>query len=31
MRLSGKQVAILLAEGVEDLEFYVPMMRLQEE
>ena len=31
MRLSGKKVAILLAEGVEDLEFYVPMMRLQEE
>ena len=31
MRLSGTRVAILLAEGVEDLEFYVPMMRLQEE
>lgn len=31
MRLSGKRIAILLAEGVEDLEFYVPMMRLQEE
>jgi len=31
MRLAGKRVAILLAEGVEDLEFYVPMMRLQEE
>jgi protease I len=30
-RLSGKKIAILLAEGVEDLEFYVPMMRLQEE
>jgi len=31
MRLSGKHVAILLAEGVEDLEYYVPLMRLQEE
>lgn len=31
MRLTGKKVAILLADGVEDLEFYVPMMRLQEE
>src|SRR6478672_10917217 len=31
MRLSGKRIAILLAEGVEDLEFYVPLMRLQEE
>ncbi|GIV89528.1 MAG: protease [Chloroflexus sp.] len=31
MRLAGKRIAILLAEGVEDLEFYVPMMRLQEE
>jgi deglycase len=31
MRLQGKRIAILLAEGVEDLEFYVPMMRLQEE
>jgi len=30
-RLTGKRIAILLAEGVEDLEFYVPMMRLQEE
>ncbi len=30
-RLTGKKIAILLAEGVEDLEFYVPMMRLQEE
>jgi deglycase len=29
--LNGKKIAILLAEGVEDLEFYVPMMRLQEE
>jgi deglycase len=31
MRLTGKRIAILLADGVEDLEFYVPMMRLQEE
>lgn len=31
MRLSGKKIAILLAEGVEDLEFYVPLMRLEEE
>jgi protease I len=31
MRLAGRRIAILLAEGVEDLEFYVPMMRLQEE
>lgn len=31
MRLAGKRIAVLLAEGVEDLEFYVPLMRLQEE
>ena len=31
MRLSGKRIAILIADGVEDLEFYVPSMRLQEE
>lgn len=31
MRLIGKRIAILVAEGVEDLEFYVPFMRLQEE
>lgn len=31
MRLTGKRIAILVAEGVEDLEFYVPMMRLKEE
>ena len=31
MRLKGKRIAILVAEGVEDLEFYVPLMRLQEE
>lgn len=30
-RLAGRRVAILLAEGVEDLEYYVPLMRLQEE
>jgi protease I len=28
--LSGKRVAILVAEGVEDLEYYVTYMRLQE-
>ena len=31
MRLSGKRIAVLVAPGVEDLEFYVPFMRLQEE
>ena len=31
MRLSGKRIAVLVAPGVEDLEFYVPYMRLQEE
>ncbi len=31
MKLKYKKIAILLAEGVEDLEFYVPYMRLQEE
>ncbi|MCU0563426.1 MAG: type 1 glutamine amidotransferase [Desulfobacterales bacterium] len=31
MQLSGKRIAVLVAEGVEDLEFYVPCMRLQEE
>lgn len=31
MRLKGKKIAVLVAEGVEDLEYYVPMMRLQEE
>lgn len=31
MRLQGKKVATLVADGVEDLEYYVPMMRLQEE
>jgi protease I len=31
MRLQGKKIAMLAAEGVEDLEYYVPLMRLQEE
>jgi len=31
MRLTGKRIAIFIAPGVEDLEFYVPYMRLQEE
>ncbi len=31
MRLKNKKIAILVAEGVEDYEFFVPMMRLQEE
>lgn len=31
MQLVGKKIAILVADGVEDLEFYVPLMRLQEE
>jgi protease I len=31
MRFQGKKIAILVAEGVEDLEYYVPLMRLQEE
>lgn len=31
MRLQGKTIATLVAEGVEDLEYFVPMMRLQEE
>jgi protease I len=29
--LTGKRIAILVAEGVEDLEYYVTYMRLQEE
>lgn len=29
--LQGKRIAILVAEGVEDLEFYATYMRLQEE
>jgi protease I len=31
MRLQNKTIATLIAEGVEDLEYYVPLMRLQEE
>ena len=31
MRLKGKKIAILVEEGFEDLEFWVPVMRLQEE
>ncbi len=31
MRSQGKTIATLVAEGVEDLEYYVPLMRLQEE
>jgi len=30
-KLVGKKIAVLIADGVEDLEFYVPMMRIQEE
>jgi protease I len=31
MRLDGKRIAILVEEGFEDLEFWVPLMRMQEE
>lgn len=31
MHLHNKIIATLIAEGVEDLEYYVPVMRLQEE
>jgi protease I len=31
MRLQGKRVAVLVGPGYEDLEFWVPLMRLQEE
>jgi protease I len=31
MRLKDKRVAVLLEDGVEDLEFWVTVMRLQEE
>ena len=31
MKLAGKTIATLVAEGVEDLEYFVPLMRLQEE
>jgi protease I len=30
-RLAGHRVAVLLGDGVEDLEFHVPTMRLREE
>jgi protease I len=31
MNLQGKVIATLVSEGVEDLEYFVPMMRMQEE
>jgi protease I len=31
MRLQNRTIATLIADGVEDLEYYVPLMRLQEE
>jgi protease I len=31
MKLTGKRVAVLVANDVEDLEFFVPIMRLKEE
>jgi protease I len=31
MRLEGKKIAYLVEEGFEDLEFWVPLMRLREE
>jgi protease I len=31
MRLKGKKIAFLISEGVEDYEYFVPLMRLQEE
>jgi len=31
MKLQGKKIAFLVAEGVEDYEYIVPAMRLQEE
>ncbi len=31
MRLNGKRVVVLVDEGFEDLEFWVPRMRLEEE
>lgn len=31
MKLTGKKVAILIAEGFEDLEYWVTVMRLREE
>jgi protease I len=31
MRLKGKRIAMLVGPGYEDLEFWVPLMRMQEE
>lgn len=31
MKLEGKKLVVLLAEGFEDLEYWVPLMRLREE
>ena len=31
MKLEGKKIAVLLAEGFEDLEYWVTVMRLKEE
>lgn len=31
MKLKGKRIAVLVGPGYEDLEFWVPLMRLQEE
>ena len=31
MRLSGRTYAVIVADGVEDLEYWVPVMRLREE
>src|SRR4026207_60591 len=31
MNFQDQRIAILVADGVEDLEYYVPLMRLQEE
>lgn len=31
MRLSGKKIAVLVAEGFEDLEYWITVMRLREE
>lgn len=31
MRLQGQRIAILVDQGVEDLEYFVPLMRLEEE
>ncbi|HEX5571005.1 MAG TPA: DJ-1/PfpI family protein, partial [Ktedonobacterales bacterium] len=30
-RLDGKTIGVFVAEGFEDLEFWVPVMRLREE